>query len=74
MNINVDWQEIVVALLVTLCAIRVGYGVYTFVRRAKKNENPCAGCPGGCSIKPQPENEQQECKEKKQAEKKNCDG
>lgn len=69
-----DWQEWVVALLITLCVIRMIYGIYIFFRRTKNNENPCASCASGCELKRQLEKKQQECKENKSRKKKNCCG
>lgn len=69
-----DWQEWVVALLITLCVIRMIYGIYIFFRSTKNNENPCVGCVSGCELKRQLDKKQQECKEQKPRKKKKCCG
>ena len=36
-----SWQEWVVALLLLLCAVRIGMSIYSFFHRVKENGNPC---------------------------------
>lgn len=68
------WQEWVVALLVIVCVVRIGFTVRTFFHRAKKNENPCASCASGCELKNQLDKKKLECKENKSSGKKKCCG
>ena len=39
-----SWQEWVVALLLLLCAVRIGMSIYSFFHRVKENGNPCDSC------------------------------
>lgn len=39
-----SWQECVVALLLLLCAVRIGMSIYSFFHRVKENGNPCDSC------------------------------
>ena len=36
-----SWQEWVVALLLLLCAVRIGMSICSFFHRVKENGNPC---------------------------------
>ena len=42
-----SWQEWVVALLLLLCAVRIGMSIYSFFHRVKENGNPCDSCASG---------------------------
>lgn len=46
-----NWQGWIVALLLLLCAIRIGRSVYSFFRRSEASGNPCDGCLTGCELK-----------------------
>ena len=46
-----SWQEWVVALLLLLCAVRIGMSIYSFSHRVKENGNPCDSCASGCELK-----------------------
>ena len=46
-----SWQEWVVALLLLLCAVRIGMSIYSFFHRVKENDNPCDSCASGCELK-----------------------
>ena len=48
-----SWQEWVVALLLLLCAVRIGMSIYSFSHRVKENGNPCDSCASGCELKNQ---------------------
>ena len=73
-----DWQSWIVALVVLLCIIRLGQGVFSFFRRTKQKENPCLHCPQECEIKHLYEQKRQECSAKQEKigrnSKKNCCG
>lgn len=69
-----NWQQWVVALLLLLCAVRIGWGFYTFFRRTKKSDNPCANCVTGCDLKRLMDDKRAECGTKKKDKKKNCCG
>ena len=69
-----SWQEWVVALLLLLCAVRIGMSIYSFFHRVKENGNPCDSCASGCELKRQLDKKQQECKVTKKHPKKNCCG
>lgn len=69
-----NWQEWIVTLLIAICIIRLIYGICHFFRCTKNNENPCASCASGCELKRQFEKKQQNCKESKTQQKKNCCG
>lgn len=46
-----NWQQCVVAILLLLCVVRIGWGIYSFFQRAKSNGNPCENCVTGCELK-----------------------
>lgn len=71
---TLDWQEWVVALLIIVCVVRVGYGISVFFRRSKKKESPCASCATGCALKIQLEQKAQNCEKEKPAKTKKCCG
>ena len=60
-----SWQEWVVALLLLLCAVRIGMSIYSFFHRVKENGNPCDSCASGCELKDMMEKKQKECSSKK---------
>ena len=69
-----SWQEWVVALLLLLCAVRIGMSIYSFFHRVKENGNPCDSCASGCELKNMMEKKRRECDVKKKSTKKNCCG
>lgn len=69
-----NWQEWVVALLLLLCAIRIGQKVYAFFRRTKEKNNPCANCASGCELKNLYDKKRSECSKERKDTKKNCCG
>lgn len=69
-----NWQQWVVAFLLLLCAVRIGWSIYAFFRRTQKNGNPCAGCVTGCDLKRLMDEKRAECATKKKEKKKNCCG
>ena len=46
-----DWQKWVVALLLLLCAVRVGQGIFAFFKRSSQSKNPCDSCVSGCELR-----------------------
>lgn len=69
-----SWQEWVVALLLLLCAVRIGRNVYAFFHRAEKNGNPCDGCASGCELKELYDKKRAMCSEGAKKKKKSCCG
>lgn len=66
-----NWQQCVVAILLLLCAVRIGWGIYSFFQRAKSNDNPCENCVTGCELKQlldKKTRRMQECAERHQAQ------
>jgi hypothetical protein len=45
------WQTWVVALLLLLCVIRIGWSVYRLITRAKHGESSCDCCSADCSMR-----------------------
>ena len=56
-----SWQEWVVALLLLLCAVRIGMSIYSFSHRVKENGNPCDSCASGCELKNLYDKKRAEC-------------
>lgn len=56
-----NWQELAVALLLLLCAARIGTGIFAFFHKTGGKANPCADCPAKCGLKRQFDKKQQEC-------------
>jgi len=56
-----SWQEWVVALLLLLCAVRIGMSIYSFFHRVKENGNPCDSCASGCELKNLYDKKRAEC-------------
>lgn len=56
-----NWQQWVVAILLLLCIVRIGWGIYAFFRRTKENGNPCANCVTGCDLKRLMDEKRAEC-------------
>ncbi len=48
-----NWQEWVVLAILLGCLIILILKISTFFRKAKNNENPCAGCASDCKLKDQ---------------------
>lgn len=69
-----SWQEWVVALLLLLCAVRIGKGIYVFFHRMKKNNNPCENCASGCELKDLYNKKRATCSDVRKKEKKSCCG
>jgi hypothetical protein len=46
-----NWQTWVVALLLLLCVIRIGLGVYRMFTRAKRGESSCSCCSADCAMR-----------------------
>ena len=69
-----NWQQWVVAILLLLCIVRIGWGIYAFFRRTKENGNPCANCVTGCDLKRLMDEKREECSATKKEKKKNCCG
>ncbi|WP_291529251.1 hypothetical protein [Bacteroides sp. UBA939] len=68
-----NWQQWVVAILLLLCVVRIGWASYAFFRRMKKKDNPCANCVTGCEIKKLMDEKRAECSTaKKEKKKKGC--
>lgn len=69
-----SWQEWVVALLLLLCIVRMGMGVYTFFRQVRGKANPCDTCISGCELKKLYDEKRAECVGSKKKKKKSCCG
>lgn len=69
-----NWQQWVVAILLLLCIVRIGWGIYTFFRRTKENSNPCANCVTGCDLKRLMDEKRAACSVTKKEKKKKCCG
>lgn len=69
-----NWQEWVVALLLLLCAVRIGQNIYVFFRRVKEKNSPCANCATGCELKQLYEKKRAGCSEERKNTKKKCCG
>ena len=67
-------QQWVVAILLLLCIVRIGWGIYAFFRRTRENGNPCANCVTGCDLKRLMDEKRAECSATKKEKKKNCCG
>lgn len=69
-----NWQNIIVIIVVLLCAIEVARRVLRFFCSAKNDDNPCASCTSGCDLKKMFDKKQQECgsKQKKGNANKKC--
>lgn len=65
------WQEGAVALLLLLCAVRIGMSIYSFFRRTKENANPCDSCISGCELKGLYDKKRAECGVNTKKKKKN---
>ena len=57
-----NWQQCVVAILLLLCVVRIGWGIYSFFQRAKSNGNPCENCVTGCELKQLLDKKRAECR------------
>ncbi len=71
---NWGWQEWVVALLVVVCVVRIGYRLRDFFRRVKSGKNPCGDCSCDCELRNLPLQERKDCKERKRKPNKKCCG
>lgn len=69
-----SWQEWVVALLLLLCAVRIGKGIYVFFSRMEKNNSPCDNCASGCELKDLYRRKQRDCAKERKKKKKSCCG
>ena len=69
-----SWQEWVVALLLLLCAVRIGMSIYSFSHRVKENGNPCDSCASGCEPKNLYDQKRAECSGVTKKKKKSCCG
>ena len=69
-----SWQEWVVALLLLLCAVRIGMSIYSFSHRVKENGNPCDSCASGCELKNLYDKKRAECSGVTKKKKKSCCG
>lgn len=69
-----SWQEWAVALLLLLCAVRIGKGIYVFFSRMEKNNNPCDNCASGCELKGLYDKKRAACSDGRKKEKKSCCG
>lgn len=67
-----DWQEWVVALLLLLCAVRVGQGVFTFFKHSSQSKNPCDSCVSGCELRDLLERKRQTCLHAQKDKQKKC--
>ena len=65
-----NWQQWAVAILLLLCIVRIGWGIYAFFRRTKENGNPCANCVTGCDLKRLMDEKRAECSATKKEKKK----
>ena len=62
-----SWQEWVVALLLLLCAVRIGMSIYSF-------SHPCDSCASGCELKNLYDKKRAECSGVTKKKKKSCCG
>ena len=69
-----NWQQWAVAILLLLCIVRIGWGIYAFFRRTIDNGNPCANCVTGCDLKRLMDEKHVECSATKKEKKKKCCG
>lgn len=69
-----NWQSWIVALILLLCIIRIGQGVYVFFRKVKEKRNPCENCATGCELKELYEKKRNECSGGRKETKKKCCG
>ena len=49
LSISLNWQEVVVALLLLFCVVKIGTNIWHAVRA--KHDDGCATCPCGCGKK-----------------------
>lgn len=68
------WQNWAVALILLLCVVRIGRGIYVFFRGIKEKRNPCENCATGCELKQLYEKKRAECGDKRKETKKKCCG
>lgn len=69
-----SWQEWVVALLLLLCAVRIGMSIYSFFHQVKENGNPCGNCISRCELGSLCGKERAECSGIAKKKKKSCCG
>lgn len=71
-----NWQSIIVGIIVLFCLFEIIRRTLKFFRSAKANDNPCASCASGCDLKRMFDEKQQDCrsKQKKGSNKKKCCG
>ncbi|MBQ8501765.1 MAG: hypothetical protein IJ494_05635 [Bacteroides sp.] len=70
-----NWQELIVVILLLYCAFRMGKGIYTFYRKAKAADgNPCEHCTCDCEIKRLYDKKRQHCSTERKQTKKSCCG
>lgn len=55
-----NWQQWAVAILLLLCIVRIGWGIYAF-SAGQRNGNPCANCVTGCDLKRLMDEKRAEC-------------
>lgn len=68
------WQEIIVGIIVLLCAIEIVRRIIRFFRSTKDSKNPCANCTTGCDLKRMLDEKQQLCKSGQTPPDKKCCG
>ncbi|MCD8183980.1 MAG: hypothetical protein LUE99_13850 [Bacteroides sp.] len=69
-----NWQNWVVAVVLLLCAIRIGQSIYAFFRHVKEKRNPCENCASGCELKQLYDKKRAECSGERKETKKKCCG
>lgn len=69
-----NWQELIVWILVIVCVVEIVRRVILFFQRTKENDNPCATCSTGCDLKRMMDEKQQECRQERKKPNKNCCG
>lgn len=70
----INWQQWVVAILLLLCVVRIGWSIYVFFRRVKEKNNPCENCVTGCDLKRLMDEKRAACSPAKKEKKKKCCG
>ena len=71
---TINWQEIIVAVILILCGFLIGRKTFLFFRKVQKKENPCDGCITGCELKRQLDEKRRECGTRKPKSTKKCCG
>ena len=69
-----DWQEVIVTIILLGCAVLIGRKIYLFFGKIKKKENPCDNCISGCELKRQLDEKRKNCASSDSKPTKKCCG